>query len=254
MVRPAATSPSALILATAAVLSAGCFDTSSTLTTTDYPTRLTVDPLMFRGSLTCGAPGLESYVVTLKDVYADDNRGSRTTDPVDCENQISFGDTFIVSAHYYVAKIDGYDREVIAQDVPGVGRKIVDASSPDQEVLPKWTTTCGEVPPPAVDSGDDVAADAPTYNELRFPTRALGQTEVIVHGCLPLAPIDTPDASTDDGGADGAVDGGVPTDASAETSDATEPDGPGPGDGDDEGGTTDDGAAGDGAAGEGGRR
>jgi hypothetical protein len=256
MVRPAAKTPFALLFATSAVLSAGCFDTSSTLTTVDYPMRLTFDPLTFRGSLPCGAPGLARYVVTLIDVSKDDNKGLRSSGPVACQNHLSFGDSFVTSTHFYTARIYGYDRDVIidsATELEDAGRpRTLDPTS-GEEILPKWTTTCGEVPPlaPDPDAEADASEDSrPPYNPLRYPTQAFGKVEVIMQGCLPLAATPTPDASTGDGssgGVDGFPDAESPADASVETSDAADPDGSGPGD--DDGG--DDGGAGEDAVDEG---
>jgi len=259
MVRLSAPSPLALVFATAsAVLAAGCFDTSSTITTADYPTRLTVDPVMFRGALQCGAPGLEHYVVALYDVTFGEDPDLRVTSsgPVTCLNVVTFGDTVVKSTHFYKATIDGYDRKVMADangdDKDAARPKMVDVSS-GEEVSPRWATTCGEVPPntPAADADIDVLEDAPPpYNQLRYPTQVLGRTEVILHGCRPLAATTLVDASTDDGstgGGDGSADAGAPLDASAEASDVADPDGGGPGDdagpdagttdGDEEGGT-----------------
>jgi hypothetical protein len=259
MVRPAAKTPFALLFATTAVLLAGCFDTSSTLTTVDYPTRLTFDPLTFRGSLPCGAPGLARYVVTLIDVSSQDNKGARSSGPVACQNHLSFGDSFVTSTHFYTARIYGYDRDVIidvASEDEDAGRpRALDPTS-GEEILPKWTTTCGEVPPPAPppDAEADAGGDGrPPYNQLRYPTQAFGKVEVIMQGCLPLAAATSmPDASTGDGssgGVDGSSDAESPAEASAETSDAADPDGGGPDDEDsgDDGGTGED-AADEGAA------
>jgi hypothetical protein len=250
MVRSAATPPLALCLATATLLSAACFDTSSTITTADYPTRLTVDPLTFRGSLPCGAPGLERYVATVTNVTsgAPEDKLISSSGPVACQNLVSFGDSFILSANYYTGAIDGYDRDVKPDPAGGVidrGRpKMVDTTS-EEEVAPRWTTTCGEVerPPEAGFGGDPVEDASPDTsrptNLLRFPTLALGKIEVILHGCLPLSATSTPDASVDgsSGAPDGSPDGEGPTDASAEGTDVADPDG-GPGDepsGDDSG-------------------
>ena len=253
MARPTATPPLALIIATAALLSTACFDTSSTITATPYPTRLTVDPLSFRGALSCGAPGLERYVVTLYNVTSEAPKEKQMTSsgPVACTNFASFGDTFILSANFYTATVEGYDRAVLAigADVAnGVKPIIVDATT-GEEVLPKWTTTCGEVER-LPEGGPDAFDDTPPYNRLRYPTLALGQSEVIMHGCLPLAAAPMVDASTGDGssgGEDAAVDGEVP-DAGIDAGDGaepdvTEPDGSGPGeDGGGDGGIDDGGA------------
>ena len=270
MARPTATPPLAFLLATAAVLSAGCFDTSSSITNTPYPTRLTIDPVSFRGMVSCGAPGLERYVVTLYNVTsgAPAEKKMTSSGPVACSNFVSFGDTFVLSANFYTAAIDGYDREVTSMGgdfLNGIKPTILDPST-GEEVLPKWTTTCGEVE--SFDAGPDALEDgAPPYNRLRFPTLALGTAEVIMHGCLPLAAAPMVDASTGDGATGDGATGGedastdvvdVP-DASADAmdgadTDVTEPDGTGPsedggGDGTADGGAEDggtDGGAGDG--------
>jgi hypothetical protein len=268
MVRHAAKSPLALLLATTAVLSAGCFDTSSTITTADYPTRLTVDPVLFRGSLQCGAPGLARYVVTLTDVSVSPPRQLPASVPVACQNHLSFGEPAVLGdensagvehAHYYTATVDGYNRDDV---VPaGLGsRDMLDPSS-GEVVVPTWMTTCGEVrsSPPDVDA--DVDADfgavedgSRPYNSLRYPTRALSKAEVILHGCLPLSATATPDASTGDGSADG----GPPNDAASDANDVAEPDSGEPGDADgiDDGSMDDGGSAdgGDESANHGGRR
>ena len=216
--------------------------------TIDYPTRLTVDPSTFRGGLTCGAPGLQDYVVTLNNVTegAPKEKTMTSSGPVACQNFVSFGDTFVLSSNFYTATIEGYDRDVVAMggDLPNLVKPTMIDPSTGEEILPKWTTTCGEVPPyiPEAGPGDelDAGADAPPpYNALRFPTRALGKSEVIMHGCLPLAASSPVDASTGDGssgGEDASADGEVPGDAGADAvdasrSDVTEPDGTFPTDG-----------------------
>jgi hypothetical protein len=243
MARPTATPLLASFLASAAVLSTACFDTSSSITTIDYPTRLTVDPLSFRGALSCGAPGLERYVVTLHNVTEDAPREKQMTSsgPVACENFASFGDTFVVSSDFYTATIDGYDRDVVAMggDVQNLVKPTILDVATGQEIAPKWTTSCGEVPPYIPDAEAGAVVDAP-YNQLRFPTRALGNSEVILHGCLPLAAIPLTDASTGDGssgGEDASVDGGGPADATGPTDDGGVEDGGIEGGGSDAGGS-----------------
>jgi hypothetical protein len=148
----------------------------------------------------------------------------------------------VISPHYYIATIDGYDRDDVKPadfGSPEFGSPVMRDPVSNELIVPTWTTTCGEVPPPDLpaDAEADAASDGPSYNRLRYPTQVLGKSEVILHGCIPLAPVPTPDASVDDGasGADGgSVDGETPRDASFEGSDVAEPDGGGPGD--DEGG------------------
>jgi hypothetical protein len=236
MVRLAATSPFALVFAAAAVFSAGCFDTSSSSTSLDYPTILTVDPINFRGRLSCGAPGLARYVVTIFDVSTAPptdcpsppcpRERTATSLPVQCQHQMSFGEPPLEPPRYYTAIIDGYNREVL-QKTPG-SRDMYDLSS-DEIIPPTWTTTCGEVPPspPDEDAEADAAADAPPYNPLRFPTLVLPKAEVYLHGCIPFTDANKPDGSVDDGSTppvDASVDAEPPHDVSLETGDAAVPD------------------------------
>ena len=240
MVRPAATSPFALALATAAALS-GCFDTSSSITTLDYPTLLTVDPTHFRGSITCGAPGLARYVVTIFDVSEAPptecetappcpRPPTATSIPVLCQHQVSFGEP-LLKPDYYTAIIEGYNRDDVLQKTPG-SRDMYDPSS-DELIPPTWTTTCGDVgaPLPAADAEADATIDVPVYNPFRTPTLALRAREVILHGCLPFTEASSPDASVDGGSMpDGAPeDATPPQDASFEAGDdAASDDGGGP--------------------------
>ena len=240
MVRPAATSPFALALATAAALSAGCFDTSSSVTTLSYPMLLTVDPSHFRGRLTCGAPGLARYVVTIFNVSEDlptDCEASpcprpptATSIPVLCQHQVSFGEPPLKSQYYYTAIIEGYNRDDVLQKMPG-SRDMYDPSS-DEIIPPTWTTTCGDlgVPTPAADAEADATIDVPVYNPFRLPTRALTDREVILHGCLPFLEASRPDASVDGGSMpDGAPeDAAPPQDGTFEAGDDATPDGGGP--------------------------
>jgi len=235
MVRPAV-SPFALACAVAAFLAAAaCSDSSNTTSTTgQYPTLLTVDPLLFRGTLQCGAPGLERYVASVTDVSVDAASFAATSLPTPCQSRVSFGDTVVAIYHLYTAVIDGYDRNDIAPAEPGQ-RQMFDADK--NPVSPIWTTTCGEVPvfvdadaaadeDAAADdaAADDAAADAgadadvangyvvPPYIQLRAPTYTIGQVEVVMHGCLPLVALPAPDASAPDAS---APDASVPEDSSA---------------------------------------
>jgi hypothetical protein len=242
MLRLAATSPLALVLVGTAALSAGCFDTSSTITTADYPTLLTVDPTHFRGNLTCGAPGLARYVVTLIDVTAVEEQEKSPTvsaGPVPCQNFLSFGDSVIKNVHYYIGIVDGYERDDVRPAELG-SRNMTDPSS-GAVVPPTWTTTCGEVTsvPPEEDASSDAAevdatADPRPFNPLRFPTLALARREVILHGCIPFTDVSRPDASVEDAAidsgetTDASSDGEPPRDAAAEAGDSTDEDGAGP--------------------------
>jgi hypothetical protein len=209
-------------------LMAGCFGDANTNPQLGYPTLLTVDPASFRGTLSCGAPGLTRYVVTLTDLSNEDG-GFLTlpsSPPVPCDSIISFsrpsgavGNQYIVAGHYYIGEIDGYDREDVTPAELG-SRTMVDSTG--AVVVPRWTTTCGEIPRQLIDAGDldGGAADAPPpYNPLRFPTVVPGTFDALLRGCLPLAETSPPDASTadvsvdrhpdapeePDGGADGTV-------------------------------------------------
>jgi hypothetical protein len=194
------------------LVAAGCSDSSSsTGTSGDYPTLLTVDPSLFRGTVTCGAPGLERYVATVTDISVDLEKPVTSSGPVPCQSALSFGEPIVGYYHYYTAVIDGYDRADIEPAVAGK-REMVDNAS-KAPVAPAWTTTCGQWPlTDAPDAGTDAAVDdmdaalaedAPSafltpYMQLRLPTRALGKLEVIFHGCLPMVASATPDASAPD--------------------------------------------------------
>jgi len=266
MVRPAATSPFALVFAATTAFSAGCFDTSSSLVQLDYPTLLTVDPLHFRGKLTCGAPGLERYVVTIFNVSEPEPTDcasppcprvrTATSLPVRCQQQMSFGDPpLVANPAYYIAIIDGYDRDDVLQKTAG-SRDLYDPVS-DAIIPPTWTTTCGELPPsgPAEDAGEDAATDGRRYNPFRFPTLVLEKAEVILHGCIPFTEASPADASVDAGSTppdDASGDAEPPHDVSLEGGDAAAPDAAEPEDaaegGGEDGGRGDDGSSAGGRA------
>jgi hypothetical protein len=224
MVRPPVT-PFALACAVAAFLAAAaCSDSSSTASSSGaYPTLLTVDPSLFRGTITCGAPGLERYVASVTDVSVDAASFAATSYPTPCQIPVSFGDKVVGIYHRYTAVIDGYDRNDIAPEEPGQ-RQMFDADK--NLVLPIWTTTCGEVPvlvdrdgAADEDAEADAGADAdaanayvPPYIQLRAPTFAIGQVEVVMHGCLPFVASPASDASVPDAS---VPDASVPEDSSA---------------------------------------
>jgi hypothetical protein len=206
MVRPAAL-PFAIAGAIAAFLAAGCSDSSSTTSSSgEYPTLLSVDPALFRGQVTCGAPGLERYVATVTDISVVPNALFSSL-PTPCQTKVSFGSPVVGLYHYYTATIDGYDRTDIQAQVAGKREMVDSANTP---VSPVWTTTCGHWPPidapdAAVDEDaavEDAGADTSTsitpYMQLRSPTFAIGNVEVIFHGCLPLVAAEAPDASAPD--------------------------------------------------------
>jgi hypothetical protein len=242
-----------------ALSSTACFNTSSNVTTGEYPTILTIDPALFRGLLSCGAPGLVSYVATLTDVT--DAEVFPSTKPVACQAIVSYGEPTIEIDHQYVGAIDGYDRDGLVPQSVG-SRTMIDAVT-QEVVLPRWTTTCGEgrvvlgdggegdaepdASPPSLRAPQDDAgsADVKPYNYLRAPTQVLWKEEVILRGCYPLSAVLGPDASVADAGeADATIDMSPPPDASI---DLEPPDGGAPGDDAEsdagDGSTTEDGAA-----------
>jgi hypothetical protein len=234
---------------TAAVfLLPGCFDTSSNVTAGEYPTILTVDPALFRGGLSCGAPGLVHYVATLTDVTASEQFPSTT--PVACQSIVSYsepkvrvGNHYITIGHLYVAAIDGYDRDGIEPESVG-SRTMVDIAT-REVVPPRWTTTCGESSAVVQDAGngdaeldadpptrsspqEDAGADAdapPPYNPLRAPTQVIWKEEVILRGCYPLKDVSGPDASVGDAGStnDAPIDGETDASVDQEPPDASPP-------------------------------
>jgi hypothetical protein len=245
-------SRSCFVVGAAAVFSqAACFDTSSNVTSGTYPTILTVDPSLFRGTLPCGAPGLVQYVATVTDI---DVRAPETlppSPPISCENYASFGEPRpedpnargIKIDHLYIGVIDGYDRPVeLAQD----GRTIVDVDT-KEVVLPRWTTTCGQSPWALPEAGTDPEADAggalaspqedagtdtpPVFNTLRLPTQVIWKKEVVLRGCYPLASTPGPDASVGDANTGADAPSEPPRDASIdhESPDGVTPDDAGDG-------------------------
>jgi len=188
----------------------GCVDDPGTSLTGAFPTLLSADPSTFLGSLRCGAE-LRKYVVTVYDVT--NGASPVSSPPTECTKQTSFESPPLVQDDYFVAEIDGYDRDDI---VPRMGlegvRQMVDSTTMDV-VPPRWTTTCGEGGPLEASTLPDGA-----QNPIRSATWLLGSVEVVLHGCLPLHPVETPDA-----GVDGTAPDGQPNatpDASQEPSDA----------------------------------
>jgi hypothetical protein len=214
--------PAGAWLALVAASTAGCLTGSST-TPTYSATLITVDPQAFLGSVVCGVE-LQTYVVSLIDVTdagsPDAGLPLTSTGPVPCTQQISFnawGDQKILVGHFYIAVVDGYDRTDIAPTAAGQREMYVDG----QRVYPRWSTTCGQVPPtvPAGDAGADISLEsASAANPLTFPIQARLQTDVFLRGCMPFTSSFTPDAAIDvvpseaapvqpDGGADATDDG-----------------------------------------------
>ncbi len=179
----------------------GCLDDSSSVAAIASPALLTADPTTFRGTLRCGAPELAKYVVTLTDVSASPPTVLPSSLPVPCANIASFRAPPLAVSHFYTGAIDGYDRDDIRPEAAGSRTMLGDATN--ETVAPKWTTTCGELPPSVVQDGaapSDAAlpdADFDAFNPLRFPTQVLGATDVILRGCVALQAAEPSDASTD---------------------------------------------------------
>jgi hypothetical protein len=192
-----------------ACLVVACGDDSSTSLTGAVPTLLSADPSTFLGSVRCGAE-LRRYVVTVYDVT--NGASPVSSPPTECTRQTSFESPPLVQDDFFVAEIDGYDRDDI---IPRMGlegvRQMVDATTMEI-VPPRWTTTCGEGGPLEASTLPDGA-----QNPIRSPTWLLGSVEVFLHGCLPLRPLETPDASVDAATPDGQPN--ATSDASQEPSD-----------------------------------
>jgi len=173
----------------------GCVDDPSTSLTGALPTLLSADPSTFLGSVRCGAE-LRKYVVTVYDVT--NGASPVSSPPTECTKQTSFESPPLVVDDYFVAEIDGYDRDDI---VPRMGlegvRQMVDPNTMEV-VTPRWTTTCGEGGPLDASTLPDGA-----QNPIRSPTWLLGSVEVFLHGCLPLQPFETADAGLDGAAPDG---------------------------------------------------
>ena len=231
----------------AGCLVAGCFDESSTLTSVDLPTLLTVDPRFFRGGLLCGAPGLESYVVTLTDVTTSRHIDLAPSGLAGCTQIVSFSSKGAAPAvepgHYYIARIDGYDRADLHQ-LPAPSAVVDPAEMP---VAPRWSTTCGEATPESSVAGDASLPridGAAAGNPLRLPTLVQTNLEAFLLGCLPLTPVANDggdpdarrdavtdaDAGTEGGEADAQADSAASTDSGASmdaSADDADPDGEG---------------------------
>src|SRR6185369_5655707 len=135
--------------------------------------------------------------------------------PTDCTKLTTFGTTFGLGSlkldrgRAYIAAIDGYDRDDITPE-GGAGsslRKMLDASM--TEVLPRWTTTCGDI----IVAVDGEVPDT-QLNPLRYPTVTLSNIEVTFQGCLPLHQAEAPN--------DGAFDASPNSPTNTTTPDAAE--------------------------------
>ena len=181
----------------------GCIDDSSANLTVAISNVLTVDPRTFLGTVHCGPPELVRYVVTVYDVSGDASTIPNTSPPTPCAYPVSFEAPPLVLDDFFIAEIDGYDRDDIMPKMGAEGaREMVDVATM-QTVLPRWKTTCGEAGP-----------DAST-SYLRLPTQLLGGVESVFHGCLPLgaAPPPEADGGSPDGQPDAAPDQSEPPDA-----------------------------------------
>jgi hypothetical protein len=166
---------------------------------------LTADPAVFVGGVRCG-PELRKYVVTLTDVTGGAMSIVGSSPPTDCTTLTSFGRPTLMPLHFYIAAIDGYDRDDIAPAMGDAGaRQMIDPATM-APVAPRWTTTCGEYIAPVADGATSDAAP----NPIRYPTLTLEAVEVFLHGCLPLRP-----AEPSDGGAET----GAPPDEAGEPTD-----------------------------------
>ncbi len=193
-------------------LLSACVGDDTANTTIFAPTLLTADPMTFLGSVRCGSE-LRKYVVTLFDVSTGAAQEVGSGPPTDCTLPTTFGTPKIEGGRFYIAEINGYDRDDIAPKDSSItgSREMIDPTG--APVAPRWTTTCGEL---RTASDDGAVFDAP-LNPLRYPTEPLDNIEVVFHGCLPLR-AELPDAGTVDGDDASTTDG--PADAT--TSDATE--------------------------------
>jgi hypothetical protein len=213
----------AALLLTLSWLLAGCIDDSSSVTGIPSITLLSADPATFLGAVRCGVPGgTERYVVSFRDVgpLTQEQTWLPSSTPTPCNQLVSFSplpppnDTrppSLIVLEYYVAEIDGYDRDDIVPgaDEPGqaLGRRMVDPVTA-QLVPPRWITGCGRyVGPPTDDAGSPADGGS---NPFDFPTQVLGSVEVFLHGCRPFE-TDVPA----DAGGDGESSDGKPAPAPA---------------------------------------
>jgi hypothetical protein len=190
-----------------ACLASACVDDSSTITAVYSPTLLTADPSTFLGTIRCGSE-LRQYVVTLFDVSTGTAMNLGSAPPTDCTKPTTFGSPKIASGYAYTAEIDGYDVDVVPVGGADSGSRTMTDATTMMLVLPRWTTSCGQV-------SFDVDGQTPTdaFNPIRYPTITRPNIEVIFHGCFPLGVAPPPDAGPPDGPAD-------TTDAAEETPEA----------------------------------
>lgn len=202
----AACSRGAAWFAAMAVATSGCLAGSTSLLTTTTVTMITADPTAFAGSANCGTR-LKTYVVTLTDVSHGAPGAQFSSAPTACTNLVSFAGPMggtanvLILGDSYIAAIDGYDRDDIVPRLAGAS-EMVAASDNTTPVLPRWRTTCGQLPG-NIEAGTDAAeAGAASANPLFAPVQAKASTEVFLLGCIPF----TDPVAEPDGGADAADD------------------------------------------------
>jgi len=172
-----------------AAFSAACSSSSASSGTTS-PTLVTVSPASFAGDVTCAdLPGAwRTYVATLFDVTDDpsDPFELPSSPPVPCAMPVSFA--FVVPGHYYIARIQGFDRTDIEPygGLSGGSPHMVDAAT-KADVPARWTTTCGHAPDLAdaglVDGDGDGGRDKLWAQSA---TVSWQSTNVLMQYCEPL--------------------------------------------------------------------
>jgi hypothetical protein len=198
-----------------ALLAVGCVDDSSSSLTYGTITLLSVDPAAFVGSVRCGTPELRTYVVSLYDVTTGGRQRVATSGATSCTTSTSFGTPIVAEERFYVADIDGYDRDdivVSAQTDPDSGHPIVFDTANHEPVPARWTAACGEAPwiTDATTSSDG------GLSRVRFLTKTSRSLEVVVHPCLPFRSTAPSDGGASSGPPDGAAPDGPNDDATGD--------------------------------------
>jgi hypothetical protein len=148
---------------------------SSGESTEPSPTLVTVVPSTFGQGVLCGNfPGAwKTYVATLTDV-TDPARPFvlASSNPVACAMPVSFA--WVVPGNKYTAEIEGYDRsDLVSWGGPSSGSRHVVDPATGLDVPPRWTSRCG-------------VAGAEDDPEVRQPTTAFLQANMVVRDCTPL--------------------------------------------------------------------